>query len=248
MTREEILKVAKPILFNTEDVRAVLDGRKTVTRRAMKPQPIFDNGFWKVGGAGWSEGIKTFHPVYGHSLYNKMPYKPGDYLYVMETWERFQCINCDGDESGQCSNNPDSRDGCYVYRATHYINGDARWRPSIHMPKEAARIFLRVKDVYVERLQEIDNVGALKEGCDGRCSEPADGALSDCQMDYDFSIEKFMTVWDSTIKPKDRAKYGWDANPWVLVVEFEKAETIEYEKVDGKKNDKQDGATFAGLL
>lgn len=213
MTREEILAVAKPALFNTEMVRAILDGRKTVTRRLVKPQHlrVLDSQYHQE------------HPeVPDKVLIEKLcmpPYHPGDYLYVRETWAR---LGTDVDpiffeHSGSLAY------GQIIYRADEWDLDDiGRWHPSIHMPKEAARIFLRVKDVRVERLQEIDNVGALKEGCDGRCSEPADGALSDCQMDYDFSIEKFMTVWDSTIKPKDRDRYGWAANPWVWVTEFEK--------------------------
>lgn len=219
MTREEILAVAKPALFNTEMVRAILDGRKTVTRRLVKPQHlrVLDSQYHQE------------HPeVPDNVLIEKLcepPYKPGDYLYVRETWSPVYPDDTSNDVVGYMFRADDGMgvaeyDRRYPNGKDYYWTGI--WCPSIHMPKEAARIFIRVKDVRVERLQEIDNVGALKEGCDGRCSEPADGALSDCQMDYDFSIEKFMTVWDSTIKPKDRDRYGWAANPWVWVTEFEK--------------------------
>ncbi len=217
MKREEILTIAKPILFNTEMVRAIQNERKTETRRAIKPQPLFYTGRkyifaddvcpkkWK----GCSDFISTYQ------------YQPGDYLYVRETWGDYSECKMGGA-------------GYFVYRADYpdgtttavYSDGTEfdlpRWHPSIQMPKEAARIFLRITDVRVERLQDIDNAGALKEGCDGRCSEPADGALSDCQKDYDFSVEKFESVWDSTIKPADRDKYGWNANPFVWVIEFER--------------------------
>ena len=219
MTREEILAVAKPALFNTEMVRAILDGRKTVTRRVVKPQHL------RVLNSPYHQ----MHPeVPDNVLIEKLcepPYKPGDYLYVRETWSPVYPDDTSNDVVGYMFRADDGMgvaeyDRRYPNGKDYYWPGI--WCPSIHMPKEAARIFIRVKDVRVERLQEIDNVGALKEGCDGRCSEPADGALSDCQMDYDFSIEKFMTVWDSTIKPKDRGKYGWTADPLVWVIEFEK--------------------------
>ena len=81
-------------------------------------------------------------------------------------------------------------------------NSILKWHPSIHMPREAARIFLRVTDVRVERVQDIDDDGVVAEGLN--IGDPFD------------------ELWDSTIKPADRALYGWDANPWVWVIEFER--------------------------
>ena len=100
----------KPILFNTEMVRAILDGRKSCTRRVVKPQPTARYGAQCI----------------------KPPYQPGDILYVRETWERFECWNCEGDERGNCPKEPqksvlDETCGCYMYRATDEISGDARW-------------------------------------------------------------------------------------------------------------------------
>ncbi len=129
----------KSIHINTDgSVRAILDGRKSCTRRIMKPQ-------------------LTAH--YG-TQYAKPPYQPGDILYVRETWEHFDCCSCEGDEHGNCPKEPqksviDKRGyGCYMYRATDEISGDAKWHPPRYMPKEAARIWLKVTDVRVERLQE----------------------------------------------------------------------------------------------
>ena len=198
----------KPILFNTEMVRAILDGRKSCTRRLVK--------FLSGENPRWTGYIKD-----GLMLYNgknepcirKAPYQPGDILYVRETWERFECWNCEGDERGNCPKEPqksvfDKTCGCYMYRATDEIYGDARWRPSIHMPKEAARIWLKVTDVRVERLQDMTDDDAEAEGC----------------FDYTSTALGFPDVWDSTIKKSDLDRYGWDASPWVWVIEFERCE------------------------
>lgn len=206
----------KPIIFNTEMVQAILRGQKTCTRRIMKPQ-------------------LTAH--YG-TQYVKPPCAKGDILYVRETWTRFECWNCDGDEEGNCVKEPhisvlEKQCGCYLYRATSEIGGDARWHPSIHMPKEAARIWLKVTDVRVERLQEITEEKACVEGTD-----PWDEAcyenngwhptFSDPDSGGDPNmIDGFHKLWNSTIKKSDLDRYGWDANPWVWVIEFERCEKPE---------------------
>lgn len=210
----------KPILFNTEMVRAILDGRKTCTRRIVKPQP-------------------TAH--YGAQCI-KPPYQPGDILYVRETWERFECWNCEGDERGNCPKEPkksvlDKTCGYYMYRATDEISGDAKWHPSIHMPKEAARIWLKVTDVRVERLQEIDEDGVWNEGfrftppcltrvsADGHTCDldgPCTSHIKYCDMTMGELFGR--ELWNSTIKKSDLDRYGWDANPWVWVIEFERCE------------------------
>ena len=236
----------KPILFNTEMVRAILDGRKTCTRRVIKPQ--------------WEE-CPTCKYVHNEYIYDKLaenvycarcgypleperrsPYQPEDILYVRETWERFECWNCEGDERGNCPKEPkksvlNKTCGCYMYRATDEISGDAKWHPSIHMPKEAARIWLKVTDVRVERLQKIDEDGVWNEGfrftppCLTRVS--ADGHTCDLdgpctsRIKYcDMTMEELFgrELWDKTIKKSDLDRYGWDASPWVWVIEFERCE------------------------
>ena len=143
----------KPILFNTEMVRAILDGRKTCTRRVIKLLKNMDGV--PVGKSGDSNNpLGLMYP----GCIKRPPYQPGDILYVRETWERFECWNCEGDERGNCPKEPkksvlDKTCGCYMYRATDEISGDAKWHPSIHMPKEAARIWLRVTNVRVERFR-----------------------------------------------------------------------------------------------
>lgn len=207
----------KPILFNTDMVRAILDGRKTVTRRVMKPQPVYDGLFWKVYGAAWS-GNQSVTPMPGHSLYNHAPYHPGDILYVRETWL-------------QIPPEVDGGTGCFMYRADYreerlnLVNGIYVWHPSIHMPKIAARLFLRVKSIRAERLRDIDEIGATKEGCTAGVNDIAGGpwGLED-DPDAWTARESFAELWDITIKPSERNKYGWAANPWVWVIEFERCE------------------------
>ena len=150
----------KPILFHTEMVRAILEGRKSCTRRLVKPQPdgkhTFPLGFVTDSTEKKEVGCFGFgiDECGGSIKYVKPPYQPGDILYVRETWERFECWNCDGDERGNCPKEPkksvlNKTCGCYMYRATDEISGDAKWHPSIHMPKEAARIWLKVTNVRV---------------------------------------------------------------------------------------------------
>lgn len=225
-----------PILFNTEMVRAILDGRKSCTRRLVKPQPdgkhTFPLGFVtdstekkEVGCFGF--GIDEYG---GLIQYAKPPYQPGDILYVRETWEHFDCCCCEGDEHGNCYQEPQQNVlnksyGCYMYRATDEIYGDARWHPSIHMPKEAARIWLKVKDIRVERLQEITEKQAKEEGAiDNR------GFIHSPDNEYNSihtAKEHFGEIWNSTIKKSDLDRYGWDANPYVFVIEFMKIDKPE---------------------
>lgn len=173
-----------PILFNTEMVQAILDGRKTVTRRALKPPfEVHPNGF--ITKPRGNERLCPYEP----------PYQPGDILYVRETW----CKNADSKE--------------YYYAANRKAGACApyglKWHPSIHMPKEAARIWLKVTDVRVERLQDITEEQAKAEGA---C----------CGFPFDDYTDGFKCVWDTTIKQEDISLYGWKASPWVWVIEFER--------------------------
>lgn len=194
----------KPILFNTEMVRAILDGRKTCTRRIMKPQ-------------------LTAH--YG-TQYVKPPYGPGDILYVRETWCALP-VNEAGHMRGH---------SVYYYKADGDLRPEGwrgKWKPSIHMPKEAARIWLKVTDVRVERLQEITEDGAWQEGTD--CWDDAcyaDNGWHPTFEDPDSGgncdiIAGFEKLWNSTIKKSDLDRYGWSANPYVFVIEFERCEKPE---------------------
>lgn len=195
MTRTEILQTAKPILFNAPMVLTILDGRKTVTRRIVK--------FQKGWNPYWTGYVTDGSVLYGRNNIPaaKSPYKPDDYLYVREAWCKWWGYHYRVD------------DGTDV--EFHQVCYDQKWEPSIHMPKEAARIFLRVKDVRPEKLQDIKEDGAI---CEGACGYLTEGKFRVSPVCH------FMEIWDSTIKPKDRGKYGWEANPWVWVIEFEKVE------------------------
>lgn len=222
----------KPILFNTEMVRAILDGRKSCTRRINK-----DANDYVVPDMDFYDSDKRTYAVHNYSdkehkdklsiAERTCPICLGDILYVRETWERFECWNCDGDERGNCPKEPkksvlDKTCGCYMYRATDEISGDAKWHPSIHMPKEAARIWLKVTDVRVERLQEITAENALEEGMDKYIRLNG-------EIDENATITSFIGVWNSTIKKSDLDFCGWNANPWVWVIKFERCDKPESE-------------------
>ena len=201
-----------PILFNTNMVRAILDGRKTVTRRVVKlPKYIKaqDEGLYTLFAEGTCYENQHMEELVD---YLNPPYQPGDILYVRETW-------CDDRQFTH-----DDTPGQYFYRADSMYpkNGDSvflnvKWRPSIHMPKEAARIWLKVRDVRVERLQEIDDKGAYDEGAGEK----------DVIYQIGGRVCDFAKIWNSTIKKSDLDSYGWDANPWVWVIEFERCERPE---------------------
>lgn len=208
-----------PILFNTEMVRAIMDGRKTVTRRALKhPFEVHPNGF--ITKPKGNERLCPYEP----------PYQLGDILYVRETWAFLPCVECtrEGTDCGRTCVTYEDRDsvsdGCFVYRADHPHPEHVRWSPSIHMSKAAARIRLKVTDVRVKRLQEMKPEDIRKEGMHltitpDECKSQYDriGAIHF----YEEARREFSKLWNSTIKKSDRVSYGWDANPWVWVIEFE---------------------------
>lgn len=201
----------KPILFNTEMVRAILEGRKTVTRRLIKPQP--------EGDGTAPEPLKTrpgYWNAWGDDLVYKQPYKIGDVLYVRETWQFIPCIDCGLNDHGACRSAPTTyedkeaiSEGCFVYKEDYPEPERICWHPSIHMPKQAARIFLRVTGVRPERLREMVLGDVLMEG------------ITETET-YEGTWDRWHETWDSTLKPSDRPVYGWEANPWVWVVGFER--------------------------
>ena len=229
----------KPILFNTDMVRAILDGRKTVTRRVVKPQPkshiayaCMGNGCGKWGYPGkdaweyWDdESFRLPDGISQDELKRHWtpPCNTGDILYVRETWapmypDETSKIVCGymykADDCGlrgeayqkwYDAKYPNGKDWCWP----------GKWHPSIHMPKEAARLFLRVTDVQVERLQDITSGQIDAEGCKEWAYSAKTGELLPSGPSF------FRIQWDTTIKPADLPLYGWAANPWVWVIEFE---------------------------
>lgn len=206
----------KPILFNTEMVRATLRLIKRCTRRPIKyrgadgkkhPVPTTVEYRGIIGKWHVFEGKDTMYHI-------KTPYKPGDILYVRETWYYESHMH------ELTTGEPDLPSGLYSHRYIYkadspdYPVGDEGWRPSIHMPKEAARVFLRVTNVRVERLRDIECISA-----EGVTLIPADD-----RRDPRYYFAK---LWDSTIKKTEIPLYGWDANPWVWVIEFERCEKPE---------------------
>lgn len=214
----------KPILFNTEMVRAILDGRKTCTRRLVKPQweecPVCRYVHDEYIYDKMAENVYCARCGYPLEPERRSPYQLGDILYVRETWQYL--YELDGNEQFI------EVTGKYYYAATDTIpfntyvdeNGvehdHAPWKPSIHMPKEAARIWLKVTNVRVKRLQEMTQEDAEKEGANEKVDPKTKFRES--------TLLNFSRIWNSTIKKADLDRYGWNANPWVWVIEFERCE------------------------
>ena len=221
-----------PILFNTEMVQANLEDLKTATRRLIKPRyQGNDCNFQVVTNKETGERRIDTVDADGYVCRTgiKPPYQPGDILYIRECWAFFPCIECMEEES--CKKTPtthEDRDaateGCYIYRADYPHPERITWRPSIHMPKAAARIWRRVTDIKIQRLQEMTLDDFLKEGIVIRPE-----AFNDPENAYLQARTAFINIWDSTISKKQQALYGWAANPWVWATEYERCEKPESE-------------------
>lgn len=216
----------KPILFNTEMVRAILDGRKSCTRRINK-----DANDYVVPDMDFFDPEKRTYAVHNYAdkehkiklsiAERSCPICPGDILYVRESV--FQgvahCLDVSGETECVLTNDFEYyADG--LHKKDHWKDKHENiWmhrRPSIHMPKEAARIWLKVTDARVERLQEITEVQAQAEGCNSGLLTGACTARG-----------QFEDLWNSTVKKSDIDRYGWDANSYVWVIEFERCEKPE---------------------
>ena len=215
----------KQILFNTENVRALLEGQRTVTRRVVKPQP---KGAYSV--LGYDGEAHTAYILCGNggeggvfadwSETAKAPYWPGDILWVRET---FAVVP----------------DGSYVYKASVECPDvwKGTWKSPYCMPREAARIFLRVTGVRVEHLQEITTSQARAEGqpkCPGSIAICGKfHGCQHCEAEISNAVLWFESVWNKTIpKHPNKSKrypYYYEDDPWVWVINFERISKEEAE-------------------
>lgn len=196
----------KPILFSTAMVLAILNDDKAMTRRILKPQPNFPDFFGicidsvdnrDIGKAGFGD---EEHLKVGALV--RLPYNVGDKLWVRETWCKNENPKSDNFEK-------------FEYRAD-YEGAECQdlitWKPSIFMPKEAARIWLEVTDARVERLQDITAEDIRREGMTSAAAHVGD---------MEIASQEWALFWDSF---NAKRGYGWNTNPWVEVVTFKRTE------------------------
>jgi len=212
MTRAELLINAKPINFQTDMVRAILDGRKTQTRRPIKSKldgGVFD--YYCRAGKLQEKTIES-NGINSRSkeiVWHEPRYKVGDILYVRETWNYLPL--------------PELLRGTnrtYFYKADGYELED-KWKSPANMPKEAARLFLRVTDVRAEQLQDIRENGAISEGFAATSRKDQYGTPVDSARCF------FGSSWDKRYAKHKGGVHSWDKNPWVWVYEFERVEINE---------------------
>lgn len=180
----------KPILFNTEMVKAIIAGNKTQTRRVIKPQPDYING--RAGGRDIGDPIYKGKKV-------KYRYEIGKTLWVRETFN-----------DNWCDKILYKADGGSAIEAGY--KSEPKWKPSIYMPRKVARLFLKVTDIRIERVQDISEHDARAEGVDliSMAEHPRQATMS--------RKADFKQLWDSINKKRG---YGWDKNPYVWVYNFE---------------------------
>jgi len=210
----------RPILFNGEMVRAVLDDRKTQTRRVIKPwqedTPVIacersaHPGLWR---------IELLNPddQRPYEQLRRCPYgQPGDHLWVRETWgslgaDHLKAVDGRKPQQGDWLVYRANPADDYQWGSDKPSQGSFVWRPSIHMPRWASRIDLEITDVRVERVQEISETDAEAEGIRVELINQTEGIFG-----YQHRI-RFNTLWDSI---NAKRGYGWETNPWVWVIEF----------------------------
>jgi hypothetical protein len=201
------MKKEIPILFSSTMVQAIIAGRKTMTRRIVKPQPIdnteVDGNFFHGNHKGYVkvDGHPNWQKQFAHEFAN---WKVGDILWVREAFSPVKANNFNGGKST-------------LFKADVAENkfDGYKWKPSIHMPKEAARIWLEVTEVRVERLHDITEEDAIAEGV-----EKLNNWWKDYTSDQDaYDMQTAMCSFDSLWK-KINGEESWNENPWVWVVSF----------------------------
>lgn len=216
------MKLERPILFSGEMVRAILDGRKTQTRRVMKPQPGREFDAWDEKS---EPGDVSFHRGLGIPVKFAESSGRNQRAAGVLTWKKIFCrYGKAGDRlwvrETFMENEPPSG---WIYRATDekYLVGERVWKPSIFMPRKASRITLEVTAVRAERLHEISGRDCAAEGMtlphwiDGKYP------LLDHGVEHDATVLRtdYKDLWDSL---NEKRGFGWDKNPWVWVIEFKK--------------------------
>ncbi|HHA0054922.1 TPA: hypothetical protein ACOEVN_003270 [Klebsiella pneumoniae] len=212
------------MIFNAEMVRALLDGRKTQTRRIMKVQPVLNGNFYEVFGSAWSKGMTSIPAVPGHSLSTRCPFGAvGDRIWVRKGFFPAP-LEMQSEPPRKTMWNIAYRDGMQMeklapaeYNPTIY--NYERWTPSIHMPRWASRILLEITDVRVERLNAINEHDAQAEGV----AKLRGGFWKHYQpgwTQHQLSARgSFVTLWKSIYGDE-----SWNSNPWVWVISFERIE------------------------
>lgn len=226
LSRREI--DAYPIIFSASMIRAIQEGRKSQTRRVIRPQPPGDETVRELSGSGYgwmalgsasrywqpTGPVSDVRKLMGREPRLRSPYgQPGDTLWVRETWATRYCTL---EEDGIQGDVP-------FYRADYEDDpSEVHWRPSIHMPRWAARLFLGLNDIRVEPVQAITPEDCLAEGvlvdcpsCTGKCWHWDQQNLSRGLREK--ARRDFRSLWNSI---NAKRGYGWDANPWVWVLTF----------------------------
>ncbi|EII3125380.1 hypothetical protein [Vibrio parahaemolyticus] len=210
-----------PMIFNTEMVKAILDGRKTVTRRPAKTSYERGMNGPVIRGKDGTVSVLSFAPVAGLCPFGNV----GDLIYVRETWRSFNA----SDECG-CSEYPCNcpQDGTPLYFASH-DDGESKWKPSIHMPRHVSRLTLKVTGVGIQRVRDITEEQAKVEGVAPAFIDQFDN----CPVKPTYK-NGFVKIWDSI--------YGnWEKNPYVWVVQFEVVHK-NVDKLIGELKQKEDAA------
>ncbi|KZK99175.1 hypothetical protein [Pseudovibrio sp. Ad26] len=214
----------RPILFSSPMIQALLEGRKTHTRRILKPQPtacggkfpgaIYESDYsWPTGKHGCFTVSCKPHPPESYLKAYPLKPAPGDLLWVRETWARIEEVECGCSEICGCPQVGEVR-----YRAT-VGDDERRWKPSIFMPRKYSRITLEVTNVRVELLQKISAKDAVSEGVQLKHWITGNYPEHDIGVEREGEVlrNKFRNLWNTLNESRG---FGWNANPWVTVTEF----------------------------
>jgi hypothetical protein len=199
----------RPILFSGEMVKAILSGAKSQTRRVIKPQPHQrESGYWWFAKNCFASNTTLL----GEVMEGFCPYgQPGDRLWVRETWGYSAKLPASSHSSSD-SITWVTRPGWRGYKADN-PDGNWCWKPSIHMPRWASRLTLRIRSVRVERVQDISEADAMAEGVNMEAVFEYEGQAGETAR------RRFRALWDSI---NGRRGFPWESNPFVWIIEFDR--------------------------